>query len=527
MDREVNLGSILALGKQIVEHERATIRLKCARNSLLNVSIFLPPEILGEIFRWNVIPGEDFGGLPKDSYNFLLVCHHWFEAASRTPELWGYWGNSIPDWVHRHTRCGTAPLDLMLERDTIHDFDDKLRDPLQDRATRDTIRRVHLRNYPEVLNRVIASIVTKGEEPRLSTVESFIVRNEGHSNVDVSEFFARYRLPKLKCLRLSWCNVSSWDLLKSRTTALTTLELVTGSWSPIPTLTQLFSILSSNPLLQELALCGSSPHVSDSDRFPPQVPLRHLKKFRLSSDFCYASPLLNQLDLPDKMDNLNLSLRECSPSGLSQTLGPYLGDYVRRRGGLPDGGLGLLIIYDIPTFHLCAGDEHNCDDPTGKMWFMTIDMAMSETPGKEEAEKICFDLITHIPREEISDLRTTLPILHSEELCVEMCNLTHLRLVGVDLATFFVEPDARGPHASKDLLPSLDSITIIRPLRSSSDWGPLVHFLTRRAAVGSRISSLRISSLRNREEGADVTQCILPVVDDLGDVDSDEDVSWY
>ena len=177
------------------------------------------------------------------------------------------------------------------------------------------------------------------------------------------------------------------------------------------------------------------------------------------------------------MDNLNLSLRECSPSGLSQTLGPYLGDYVRRRGGLPDGGLGLLIIYDIPTFHLCAGDEHNCDDPTGKMWFMTIDMAMSETPGKEEAEKICFDLITHIPREEISDLRTTLPILHSEELCVEMCNLTHLRLVGVDLATFFVEPDARGPYASKDL-PSLDSITIIRPLRSSSDWSPLVRFLT-------------------------------------------------
>ena len=80
----------------------------------------------------------------------------------------------------------------MLERDVIHDFDDKLRDPLQDRAARDTIRRVHLRNYPEVLNRVIASIVTKGEEPRLSTVESFIVRNEGHSNVDVSEFFTRY-----------------------------------------------------------------------------------------------------------------------------------------------------------------------------------------------------------------------------------------------------------------------------------------------------------------------------------------------
>ena len=50
MGREINIDSILALDKQIEEHERALIQLKRTRNSLLNVSTLLPPEILGKIF---------------------------------------------------------------------------------------------------------------------------------------------------------------------------------------------------------------------------------------------------------------------------------------------------------------------------------------------------------------------------------------------------------------------------------------------------------------------------------------------
>ena len=144
MDREINLDSILALEKQIEEHERALIQLKRARNSLLDVSILLPPEILGSIFLWNATPHGNFGGLPKGSYNFLLVCHHWFEVASRTPELWSFWGNSILDWTHRHPRCRVTPVDLVLDSRTSNELDDGIRNALQDRAARDVIRRVHL-----------------------------------------------------------------------------------------------------------------------------------------------------------------------------------------------------------------------------------------------------------------------------------------------------------------------------------------------------------------------------------------------
>ena len=61
---EINIDSIRALDEQIKEHEKAAIKLKRARNSLLNVSK-LPPEVLGKIFCWNVTFKDDFGGLEK------------------------------------------------------------------------------------------------------------------------------------------------------------------------------------------------------------------------------------------------------------------------------------------------------------------------------------------------------------------------------------------------------------------------------------------------------------------------------
>ena len=78
---------LLTLEKQIEEHEKATIQLKRARNSLLNVLALLPPEILGRIFHYNVILDGDFDWPSEGSYTFLLVCRHWFEVTSRTPEL--------------------------------------------------------------------------------------------------------------------------------------------------------------------------------------------------------------------------------------------------------------------------------------------------------------------------------------------------------------------------------------------------------------------------------------------------------
>ncbi|KAF9782955.1 hypothetical protein BJ322DRAFT_1073586 [Thelephora terrestris] len=114
LSNEIGIGTIRSVEQQIKEHEMAIIRLKRVRNSLLNVSR-LPPEILGDIFCRNVTFKGLFGGLGKGSHNFLLVCHHWFEVASCTPDLWSFWGNNLRDWTKLHLRYPTSPVDLVLD----------------------------------------------------------------------------------------------------------------------------------------------------------------------------------------------------------------------------------------------------------------------------------------------------------------------------------------------------------------------------------------------------------------------------
>jgi hypothetical protein len=517
MVRERNLDSIRASEKQIQEHERAIIKLKRARNSLLNVSTFLPPEVLGSIFRWNVIPDGDFGGLTKGSYNFLLVCHHWFQVASGTPGLWSFWGNSIEDWARRRAHYSTAPLDLVLRQYTSRNFGGTLHNTLQDRAARDTIRRVHLKcsDPTNLLNPIISSITAKGEETRSISVESFIMilQNFGGLRVDVSNFFSRYHFPKLHRLELCGFSISSWDLLGSRTTSLTTLSLTYIGSSPLPTLSQMLSILSANPNLQSLVLHHGSVPDADSDRSSSRIQLRHLKRLYLGGDLHAVLGFLNRLEFTDRLDHLKLSLDGCSPSDFSQTLGPFLGNHIRRRS--PDR-LKFLANPKSNCFSFLVGDARE-GNSIWEGWSITMCVTTNITSEKE-AENLFFDITAHIPLEEVVCLTTTLPILRSEELYIRMCNVARLHLTWVDLSTQFVEPDIHVPHV-KDLLSGLHSITITNLCLSDGNWSPLTNFLARRAAVGNRISSLGLSRYPHMGEG--VVESIRGAVEVFEDGGSD------
>jgi len=76
---EINLDFILALDAEI-------IRLRCARNSLLNVAR-IPPEILRYVFCFSVVPevvGGRLAGMRECAHYFLFVCRNWFQVVRRT-----------------------------------------------------------------------------------------------------------------------------------------------------------------------------------------------------------------------------------------------------------------------------------------------------------------------------------------------------------------------------------------------------------------------------------------------------------
>ena len=163
--------------------------------------------------------------MDEGSHNFLDVCHHWFEVASCTPELWSSWGNTPTDWARWYCHSGAAPLDLVLsgsyygEYDDDEDgLDDYLRGALNDRATEDTIRRVHLKVEGSmlILDNIIGELTAKGKELRSNSMESLVLWNlDNTSPVDVSDFFARSRFLRLRRLELTNCMISLWHHLTS------------------------------------------------------------------------------------------------------------------------------------------------------------------------------------------------------------------------------------------------------------------------------------------------------------------------
>ena len=444
---ETNAKSIPALDEQIREYEVALRKLKRAQNSLLNVSK-LPPELLGNIFRWNVVLNGDFGGLGKKSHNFLLVCHHWFEIASSTPELWNFWGNTPKDWTRWCHRYGTAPLDLVLNVDTDDGiFDTTLFGILQDRAGRDMFRRIHLHAADlGLLSSTVSSLTASPGVSRSIGVESFILQNQGRKLVDVSDFFAYHHSPKLQRVELADCTTPSWDLIFSRITTLTTLDLDFNSSESTPTISQLLSVLASNPALRKVVLFGYMAPGDGTENPSPQVSLHHLKELKLSGEPQTVFGVLSRLEHPRHMDTLDIALYGFAVEDFSQIVGPHLRDYLRHHGRSQNGlGLSVSSGYDI-RFHVgdVGGIDFSVPAPTRMNTFMMVANRFNQTPSKDRLEKALLNLIAHAPREEIVYFRAYGKPLAMEDISAQFPNLKGLHFERTPLPTAFPNSNPNG-----------------------------------------------------------------------------------
>ena len=509
MGQETNIDSTRVPEEKTREHEAAVIKLKRAQNSLLNISK-LPPELLGRIFHCNVTPEDDFDGLDEGSHNFLLVCHHWFQVASRTPEIWSFWGNSLKEWARWCRRSGNAPLDLVLvDSDDYNDYDDGddsdsdsgrpyeahigdtfLCDALRNRAAQGTIRRVHLHAPYNYLESVIDLLTADRGEPRPNGIESIIFWNAPDS-LDVSSFFAHSRFPKLQRLELDCSTISSWDHLTSQTSVLTILELNFGVPSPTPTTSQLLSVLSSNPALRTVRLFDRAVPNDGGVESPIRVQLHHLKELLLDGGLRHVIRLLDQLDHPGNMDGLCLTLRDSDAIDISQIVGPYVRNHLQRHDR-PQNGSNLRV--SGGCFGQWTGNEVGIRSPAperGPIYRdVSVRVVLRGEPHRTLIERAALDLITYAPLEEADFFfAQNVPIV-MEDIHTRLPNLRVLRFEAVLLRAAFPDPNL---VESGEAFPSLEHLTLRHMVLDDGDWSPLVTFLACRVTSGNRLDTLEIT----------------------------------
>ena len=481
--------------ERMQQHERSIIQLKRTRNSLLNVSR-LPPEILGEIFNQSLIPD----GFEKRSLKFLLVCYYWSQVALGTPDIWSFWGDSLREWEERHLRYPEFPLDLVLSefRFAGESPDIFLRKSLRERASRDTIRVVHLRSTDwKLLSIVLFPLTPNRKEIRYTSVESIILRNLNDKPVHASRFLAYNRFPKLQRLEITNCTIVSWDLLASHTTALTTLTLHLSHLSPIPTTFQPVSILTSNPILKKLTLTGCSVPNDGDKSCSLRASLSHLKELKLAGRPHNVIKFLHRLDVPKRMDNLDVTLNHSTIEDISDSVGPYLRDYLRHRGR-PEHGLGIYISSD-GCVALHVGDTGGLDPSTLVSKRVVPFIAITvNAPSGDLPERIILSLIAHTPREEIVYLQTRGNPTAMENIYSQFPNLRALHSERVPLSAMFPKPT---PNGDSRVPPLLRHIFFERLVADGGDWTPLTTFVSRRACSEKWLDSLEIiSSSRMRRE---------------------------
>ena len=445
---------VAASDKQIqaTENTQQIIQLEPYRKPLSTRHI--PPEILAEIFQFSAT---------LDEYNFVRVCHYWYDVARDTPELWRYWGGSLRDWKRASIYSRThVAIDLVLDRFEEEDlkfFDLNLRNALRDHAGANAIQKIHLINKNEELMSSILSLLTpEGNVVRHSSIKSIYLGG----SVDPSEFFARNHFQQLQKLSLDHTGLA---LAHLKATTLVNLSLANTSDCKSPT-SQIISLLASNRNIRTLKLSLFVPGNCNKPEATRQVALPHLEELYLEGKPHHVLQFWSQLEFSAMVKKATFSLVDCRLKTINmQSIQPYLCGVLQHYAKV---GAGLKVSIDSSDKD---GDVALCVSGTGTgTGGPEMDIFLFNKKGTQM--KLFYTKILRLlPKERIADFETD-----SLEI-EEMPNLRCLRLLMVVVSDGFLLPRPDGPNAHTKLFPLLQELHLTDVTAKDNNWDPLIHYL--------------------------------------------------
>jgi hypothetical protein len=320
------------------------------------------------------------------------------------------------------------------------------------------------------------------------SIESIDLRHpRGANPLDISEFFTRIHLPRLRSLLLRGPLIlSSWDHLAQQTTVLTTLSLrIHATPSSPPTTSHIFSILISNPGLEVLSLNGTVIPEDYDKRSVSRATLQHLKKLQLGCELRYVVRILDRLVFPYPLNSLEVIASNSAVGSVSQTLGSFARLYFQSNRFLWDR-IKLEAHVSCTLFGTRVESEQGADGIDRLLAnFMVIPAVLTL---QDIMQNLCRDFISPVPQERVCHLRTSFPPAEFEDLLINMSKIETLEVVDVELSEGFLQPNPDGPHSKSILLPSLRSLHLTRVSLTDRNWDPLVAFLRHQTSVGQPIS---------------------------------------
>lgn len=238
-------------------------------------ALLCPPEILGDIFEKSLDYPAAIPTSFKQRFNFLFVCHWWYQVAVNTARLWTFLNGNVKSWPTFLIRSKSAPLHLH-----IHQLRNALPTYLATMfALQQRLETLHIVESWSSLS-VLLELLCECDEDALSRLTSMklaittvITHSGAVERANIPDSFISRQFPSLQELELHDCGCD-YQAAMFHTSTLRRLSITSYDAITSPSMGDLISILDDNAGLEYLRI---TPRTLVEDRQMVISPLPFLR----------------------------------------------------------------------------------------------------------------------------------------------------------------------------------------------------------------------------------------------------------